>query len=292
MLTVLTTTYNRAHCLSKLYRSLQEQDSKEFEWIVIDDGSTDNTESLIKGWQEMENGFPILYEKQKNGGKHRAVNAGIELAKGAFVFIVDSDDYLTKSAVSKAEKWIGEIEGNSGFAGISGTKGKSPEDMLGEFPEKVPFVDATNLERMKKKLRGDKAEIYRTQLLKEYPFPEIEGEKFLPENVVWDEIAHDGYKIRWYPDILTVIEYREDGLTRNANQYIADNFQGYTLAKQKIFRYYSFPYNWVGLVSYIKAARERSMTNQEIRKAMGLSHMENIIGNCFYIVWRLLKRAG
>lgn len=292
MLTVITPTYNRADCLMNLYDSLLRQNSREFEWIVIDDGSTDDTEERMKRLQEQESGFSILYKRQENGGKHRAVNAGVSLAKGDFVFIVDSDDLVAEGAIEKIEKWTKEIGNAENFAGVSGTKSRMTGEILGEYPKGIPFVDATNLQRIPKKLKGDKAEIYRTSLLKKYPFPEIAGETFLPESVVWDEIAHDGYQIRWYPDILIITEYREDGLTKNINRTVRENFKGYTLAKQKIFHYYPFPYNFVGLASYMETAKELGIKDKEIRSAMELSVMEQIFGKCFYILWKFLKKAG
>lgn len=99
MITIFTPTYNRAYRLPNLYKSLQEQTCKDFEWLVVDDGSTDNTSKLFEQWQAEENSFPIRYFKQPNGGKHRAINRGVKEAKGELFFIVDSDDTLSSNAI-------------------------------------------------------------------------------------------------------------------------------------------------------------------------------------------------
>ena len=187
MISILTPTYNRAHTLPRLYKSLKQQTMKDFEWIIVDDGSTDNTKYIVEKWIKEINLFNIIYIKQKNGGKHRALNKGIPHAKYDYIYIVDSDDYLTDDAVEKIHLWISTIDNKSKFAGVSGLKGKITDKgmiIIGQFPSKLEFIDATNLERKSKKLLGDKAEVYRKDILLKYPFPEFEGEKFLTEAVV------------------------------------------------------------------------------------------------------------
>ena len=108
-ITVFTPTYNRAYILSNLYESLTRQTYKNFEWLIVDDGSTDDTESLVNGWIENESGFTINYVKQSNGGKCRAINRGLDLARGELFFTIDSDDYLTDDAVQKIMEWASEL---------------------------------------------------------------------------------------------------------------------------------------------------------------------------------------
>lgn len=236
MITIMTPTYNRAYILGNAYQSLQKQTSFDFEWIIIDDGSADNTEELVKGWIAEETRFPIIYEKQPNGGKHRAVNRGVALASYEYFLILDSDDTLTEDAVVKVHHWITQIDGLDGFAGVAGLKayanpsqsGNTADAVVGGMPPQ-PYIDATNLERGKYGLLGDKAEVYKTDVLKRYPFPEFEGENFLRETASWDRIARDGLKIRWYSDVIYLCEYIEDGLTKNIDlKAYARNFQGYT----------------------------------------------------------------
>ncbi len=213
LISFLTPTYNRGCILGQLYKSLRKQKSKDFEWIIIDDGSTDQTETLVMGWKE-EADFPIRYHKQCNGGKHRALNKGIPLAQAPFICIVDSDDYLVDGAMELIYSWITDIEDWDKYAGVSGTRMTPQGDIIGEYPNERTYVDATALMRKQEHLEGDKAEIYRTEILKKYPFLEFEGERFLSECAVWDRIGIDGFLIRWYPQPLYVCEYRDDGLTK------------------------------------------------------------------------------
>ena len=110
-ITVFTPTYNRAYIIEDLYRSLQRQTYTDFEWLVVDDGSADNTQELFAAWQQEENPFPIRYYKQENGGKCRAINRGLEMAEGELFFTVDSDDYLTDDALEKVVAWEAELPG-------------------------------------------------------------------------------------------------------------------------------------------------------------------------------------
>ncbi len=208
MITVFTPTYNRAHTLPKLYRSLLEQTNKDFEWLVFDDGSTDATKELIAGFIA-QNKITIRYERVPNGGKHRAINKATELAKGEYFFIVDSDDWLTPDALGKITKWFDEISHVPGkFAGVSGQKGTDISHPIG-----TSFVgeqaDVLYFDRSRSNIKGDKAEAFYTDILRRYKFPEFEGENFITEAVVWCKIAQDGYALRYFNDIIYLCKYRE-----------------------------------------------------------------------------------
>ncbi len=226
--TVFTPAYNRAYRLPVLYESLKNQTSGDFEWIVINDGSTDNTDELFEKWVHEENSFPIIYKKDQNGGKHRAINKAVNMAGSDAFFIVDSDDYLLPDAIEKVILWFEGIADNEEFAGVSGLKGYKEDDPVGGYGSfDTEYVDCTNLQRHLYNLLDDKAEVYKTSILKKYPFPEFEGENFVPEPVVWDHIARDGYKIRWYNEIIYICEYLEDGLTASSNKKFMDNPKGF-----------------------------------------------------------------
>ena len=139
------------------------------EWIIIDDGSSDQTFELIGPWIEGETSFEIIYLRVKNGGKHRAINKASDLARGDLFFIVDSDDYLTEDAIEKIIKWEQTIQGKVGYAGIAGNKGFSEESLIGKTFE-GEYIDATSLEREKYQIDGDKAEVFYTSILKKYKF--------------------------------------------------------------------------------------------------------------------------
>jgi len=228
MITVFTPTYNRAYRIGSLYDSLKRQTSKDFEWIVINDGSSDNTNELFNKWLGEDNGFKIIYKEVPNGGKHRAINMGVGMASTDAFFIVDSDDYLTDDAISKVSGWFDQISDNESFAGVSGLRCDVNMQPIGGVPNfDGDYVDCTNLQRYLYNLLDDKAEVYKTSVLKRYPFPEFDGEKFVPEPVVWEHIARDGYMIRWYKEIVYVCEYLEDGLTASSHKKFMENPKGF-----------------------------------------------------------------
>jgi glycosyltransferase involved in cell wall biosynthesis len=212
MITVFTPAYNRAYTLGRLYDSLCRQTFRDFEWLVVDDGSTDKTEQLIAGFIA-EQRIPIRYIRKVNGGKHTAINLGVKEARGELFFIVDSDDYLIDNALEGAHRLFLQIAGNQQFAGISGVCARADGSKVGgEEPWSV--IDATALEiRNKYHVKGDLSEIYKTEILKQFPFPEFDDERFSPEALVWNRIAKSGYKLRYVNKGIYICEYLGDGLT-------------------------------------------------------------------------------
>ena len=229
-ITVFTPTYNRGYIIENLYRSLQRQSYMDFEWIVIDDGSTDDTEKLFQEFLIEDNEFSIIYHRIENGGKHRAINRGLKLAKGELFFIVDSDDYLTDDAlavIDQMEKSIPRSERHS-FAGVCGQKGYPNQKEVGHSFE-GETLDITMLDRGKYGISGDKSEVFYTEVLREYPFPEFEGERFITECVVWDRIAFDGLKLRFFNQIIYICDYLPDGLTAHSHELFFQNPKRYGL---------------------------------------------------------------
>lgn len=231
LVSIFTPTFNRGYIISNLYDSLKRQTTKDFEWIIVDDGSSDNTMDLIYSFMLKESEFNIVLINVKNGGKHRAINKGLKLAKGELFFIVDSDDYLTDDAVQNIIEFESTIPDNlkKDFAGISLNRGYSNNELIGTTFENDDFIDITMLERPKYNIFGDKAEVFYTDVLKNYPFPEFEGENFLTECIVWDQIAYDGLKLRFFNSIIYICNYLPDGLTSNENKLFNDNPAGYGL---------------------------------------------------------------
>ena len=225
-ITVFTPTYNRGYIIENLYHSLQRQTFLDFEWIVIDDGSNDNTEELCTAWCKEANHFEIIYQKTENGGKHRAINKGIQMARGDLFFIVDSDDYLTDDALERVDYWENSIQDKSIFCGICGLKGRASNKLIGSTFD-GNYADMTMLERSANGVTGDKAEVFYTKILRKYPFPEFPGEKFVTECVVWDKIAFDGYKFRFFNEIIYICEYLADGLTAHYYQLIHSSPKGW-----------------------------------------------------------------
>lgn len=232
MITVFTPTYNRAHTLNQLYQSLLQQDCYDFEWLVINDGSTDSTDELFNAWLQNEKTFRIRYYVVENGGKQRAINQALQLAEGEYFFIVDSDDSLLPHAISFIQNAFKSLPKDDSFIGISGIRGgldKKPLYRIPSIDSTVGYVDANNLERTKYGLQADMAEVFYTKKIRKYTFPVWEGENFTPEAVIWDQMALDGYKLRWFNEVIYLCEYQEDGLTRSSWKLLKNNPMGYAM---------------------------------------------------------------
>lgn len=203
----------------------------DFEWLVVDDESTDNTDLFFEEVKRSCAPFPIRFFSQKHGGKHRAINLALKQAKGEYFFIVDSDDWLPENAIELILGWLNGIQGLPDLCGVAGQKALADGKPVGNSFLGKEYVDASSLERKKLHIEGDKAEVFSTEVLRNHPFPEFDGEFFVTEAVCWNAIAADGYKLRWYQEPIYFCEYLEDGLTKTgANDldgHIA-NFQGYS----------------------------------------------------------------
>lgn len=237
LLTVFTPTYNREEKIKDLYNSLLNQTCFDFEWIIVDDGSADRTDLLVKKWVDDTDKFKISYYKQENHGKHSAINKGVELASGEAFLIVDSDDQLHPMAVERISKIMSSIEGMEGFCGCAGLRIHTNGDIIGQ-KACSEIVDCTSLQRNQYGITGDKAEVFYTQILRQYPFPVFEGENFLTEKVVWYRIANDGYKIRWVNEPFIICEYLQEGLTSNPLKF-QNNFLGLCETAKEMRKYRS-----------------------------------------------------
>ena len=267
--TVFTPTYNRAYILGDLYHSLQRQTCMDFEWLIVDDGSADDTKALVASWQGEENPFPIRYIYQENGGKCRAINRGLKEAEGRLFFTVDSDDYLTDDAIEKVIRWDGELPADGHFCGYVGNRGITPTQTPNRlFPG--GYLDGTALDRYDQ-VDGERAFVFYTEIHRKYLYPEFPGEKFLTEAVTWDLMAHDGYKMRFYNDIIWIWEYKDDGLTRAGYRVFLENPQGTGLFfRQKAeFLHYSLWNKLTLWYGYATDAMDRC-TDEQIASYIGM----------------------
>lgn len=283
-ITVFTPAYDRAYIIENLYKSLQKQSFENFQWVVVNDGSKDNTEDLINGFIKENNFFDIVYKKVENGGKHRAINKGLEIAEGELFFIVDSDDYLTDNSLERIVYWESTIEDKEKFAGVSGNRGYSENEIIGAAFE-GEYVDGTALEREKNNLLGDKAEVFYTDILRKNKFPEIEGEKFITERIVWDELGYQGFKLRWFNEIIYICNYLEDGLTNSVRNLFINNPKGYALdIKTQIkFRNIKGKDKWAIWVSYYDMVKEKKSLN-EMAENLEINQFSLIF---LVILWRI-----
>lgn len=224
LISVLTPTYNRAYILDKAYESLLNQNDKNFEWIIVDDGSKDDTEKLVKKFIK-ENKIKINYIKKENGGKHTALNEGIKKAKGKYLVILDSDDMLTHDAISLINEYSDKYKSNNKICGFSFLKCYPDNKKIGkEMPDSE--VISNHIEyRYNNNLYGDMAEVFITDILKKYPFPVFEGEKFLSEAIVWNKIALE-YDTVYINKQIYIADYLEDGLSNNFFKLVYKNPKG------------------------------------------------------------------
>lgn len=237
LITILTPTYNRGYILSKAYQSLLQQTNKNFEWLIIDDGSVDNTKELINGFIE-ENKINIRYFLKKNGGKHTAVNEGVKLAKGYYTIILDSDDFLTDDAIEKINYYWEKYNNNKKIACLSFLKIYSDKRSVSK-PYIGTEVISNDIDfKYNKGVTGDMSEVYRTSILKKYPFPVFDDERFLSEAIVWNKIAFK-YDTVFINKGIYVCEYLEDGLSYSCLKLRYNNPIG-ALENAKLFMNYRF----------------------------------------------------
>ena len=216
--TVLTPTFNRGGRLQSLWNSLQKQTVKDFEWLVVDDGSTDGTKNLITQLQEKSD-FPIRYIYKSNGGKHTALNVGIQTICSELIFIVDSDDCVTDDAVESILKIHKKYRSQNNICGYAFLRAFPDGKVNGkkfDVDEKIgSYIDV----RVNGDDTGaDKAEVFKTHCLKEFPFPEYPNEKFLGEDLVWVRMARK-YEMVHINKAIYVGNYLEDGLTNNRRKH-------------------------------------------------------------------------
>lgn len=208
-LTVFTPAYNRAHTLVRTYESLLKQDCKDFLWLIVDDGSSDNTADLVRKWQNRENGFEIRYIYKENGGMHTAHNAAYENIDTELNICIDSDDCLAKCAVKKIiEKW-NEVK-NLGYAGLIGLDSDLKGNLIGQGFHKG-MKETTLSDYYASGGSGDKKLVYRTDVIKKYPpYPVFEGERYVALAYKYRLIDQD-YKLAVMDEILCNVDYQIDG---------------------------------------------------------------------------------
>lgn len=220
-LTIFTPTYNRAYCLYKGYEALCRQTCKDFLWIVIDDGSTDNTKELVESWQQKENGFAIQYIYKENGGMYTGYNKAISIAETELTVCIDSDDYMPDDAVEKILTYW-SAHRNEGYAGIIGLDAFESGEILGDKFPKQKSINLIDLAIGKYKLNNrDRKIVVRTDLYKSVaPMKEFQGEKDFNPHIMHLQISQK-YDFLVMNEVLCVVEYQPDGMTNTVwKQYL------------------------------------------------------------------------
>ncbi len=228
-LTVFTPTYNRAYILHRCYESLCRQTSKDFMWLIIDDGSADNTKELVNEWIQKDNGFEINYVYKENGGMHTGHNKAYELINTELNVCIDSDDYMPDNAVELiTEFW--KKYGSDKYSGIASLDNDEEGNIIGtKFPcqksiKLCDFYDQGG--------KGDKNLIYRTEVMKKYPpYPEFEGEKFVPLDYKY-LLADQEYDLLILNEPTCTVEYMEDGSSLNMFKQYYKNPKGFLFMRK------------------------------------------------------------
>jgi glycosyltransferase involved in cell wall biosynthesis len=252
LFTVFTPTYNRAHTLDRVYHSLVNQTYENFEWLIVDDGSTDDTRSLVQSWVK-EAKFTIRYYWQENSGKHVAFNRAVGLAQGTLFLPADSDDDFYPNALERFLYHWRSIPDNKRnlFTGVTVRCADEAGALIGNDLPANP-LDSDSLEvRYVHKVRGERWGFHRRNVLTQFPFPEPPGYKFVPEGVVWGRIARS-YKTRYVNEALRI--YRQDAGNQLMKQY--KSVREYAFARFYYLEVLNseFDYFWYAAPGFFKVA--------------------------------------
>ncbi len=235
MITVFTPTYNRRDTLKRLYESLVRQGDAELTWLVIDDGSTDNTKDIIDGFKK-EKKIKIIYIYKENGGKMSAVNLAHEKCQTEYMITIDSDDMMADNFIKQAKDdllMIDKVDEIAGIVYLTARQSKHDEIVGTRLPDDGTICKFYELYR-KYYCTGDKCAIWKTKVLKKYAFPIIEGERFVPDAYLMNQISKK-YDIMTMNRIGTIIEYREDGYSDDYFNLVKKNPKGTRLYYRELY---------------------------------------------------------
>ena len=245
--TVFTPTYNRGYILKRAYDSLLKQTNKNFEWLIVDDGSTDDTKNIVKEWIK-EKKIQIRYIYQHNQGKPTAHNTGVLNAKYDLFFCLDSDDFLTNDSIETILKEYEKIYTDDKITGLIAKRQFLERKDLPAFPLKETMILLDLV--YKYNYKYDLLLVYKKKYLKQFLFPSIPNEKFIPEPYVYNQIDQLGTMLLIDKE-LYICEYLEDGYSRNVKQLIKNNPIGYMkFAKQEMMLAKNIKLKFIDAVRY------------------------------------------
>ncbi len=234
-LTIFTPAYNRAHTLPRTYESLCQQNCKDFIWLIVDDGSRDNTAELVRQWQARDNGFEIRYVYKENGGMHTAHNTAYEHIDTELNTCIDSDDKLAPGAVEKIlAKW--DRVKDRGYAGIIGLDADFDGKVIGKgFP--AGMTETTVIGYYAAGGSGDKKLVYRTEIINRYPpYPVFEGEKYVALSYKY-RLIDQTYKMAVLDEVLCNVEYQPDGSSGTMWKQYLNNPKGWMFWRKVQMQY-------------------------------------------------------
>ena len=233
-LTIFTPTYNRAYILPKLYDSLCEQTCQDFEWLIVDDGSTDLTKELVEEWRQ-EKKVKLIYIYQDNSGKMMAHNKAVQASKTELFMCVDSDDHLCSAQVVREiiSYWdCHHKNSKDDICGIIAYKKIGQNQM--PFPEGMSIAHKSELPI--KGFRGETALVFKRDVLEQYPFPSFIGEKFVTDVYIYDQIDQK-YNFMLFPYYVQHCDYHEDGYSHNYMKLLFNNPQGFRAYHNQCVRF-------------------------------------------------------
>lgn len=299
LFTILTPTFNRGHTLDRVYRSLSAQRRGDFEWLVVDDGSTDDTAAIVGVWQS-KGRFPIRYVHQPNGHKKTALNTGFRLAQGDFTVVLDSDDALTADALDIfASAWNSiPATDRDRFSGIRALCVDPDGTVVGDRFPADPFDASANELLYRHRIKGEKLSCDRTDLLRAFPFPEdVQG--LVPEQVLWSQLSRD-HQCRCVNSPVRIYHDSQDSLSRKlASSAYSGDVDGLSFAYSFVLDH-DRAWFFTNPMIFIKLAANRMRFLCHLRRAgikrqyplktlggMAISWMFGWIG--FVLYWRDLS---
>jgi glycosyltransferase involved in cell wall biosynthesis len=234
LVTVFTPTFNRAYCLHQVYDSLCRQTSKDFKWLIVDDGSTDNTKDLVQKWME-EGNVEIDYHYKQNGGMHTGHNTAYRLIQTPFNICIDSDDFLTDNAIAIIIANTKDLASN--FAGIIGLDADKKGNIIGtKMPEDLCKTKLNEL-YLVHEVKGDKKLVYKTAIIKQFPpYPEYLDERFVPLDYI-PLLIDQEYDLKPINEVLCIVEYQQDGSSMNIFKQYINNPNGFAFSRISRIQY-------------------------------------------------------
>jgi|TARA_B110000208_G_scaffold188981_1_gene249696 glycosyltransferase involved in cell wall biosynthesis len=284
-ITVFTPTYNRAYCLHQVYESLIRQSNQNFCWLIVDDGSNDNTKELVRCWNK-DGKIEIIYIFQKNQGMHGAHNTAYANIETELNICIDSDDFLPNNAIALIlEKWEAVKEDDS-IAGIVGLDADKNRNIIGTaIPKELKRCTLSGLYQ-NHGVKGDKKLVYRTDIVKKYPpYPIFKGERFVPLDYLYLLIDQD-YHLAPLNEVLIIVDYQLDGSTLNIFKQYRKNPRGFAFSRISRIQYgYTFKErfkNCIHLVSSLFLLKDISLV-YNINKTLLLLSLPFGLALFFYI---------
>ena len=289
-LTVFTPTYNRAYTLPQCYESMRRQTCKDFVWLVVDDGSTDNTRELVESWMREDNGFELRYVWQENQGMHGAHNLAYATIDTEINTCIDSDDFMPDDAVEKILRFWETCRDDASVSGILALDVDKQGNVIGDpFPDGLDRVTGYEV-YYKYGLKGDKKYILRSELTRLYPYPVFPGEKYVGLACKYLLLDKD-YKLRLLNEPVCIVEYLPDGSSNNMIRQYFRNPRGFAYYRVLCMQlpYASFRFRLRSAVHYVSEcliARNRRWLHESPCKGITL-----LAAPAGFLLWCYLRRV-